>query len=152
MQALARARQRREEAVTAQAERLQAEQARTILNGERAKEHGLVEKSAGESGAAGTLRNKWVAFLQSEVGKSVAARLLAGGGAPTVEEAKQFSTWVYSTRQKWSRVGRTGVGDSMGLRQLPYMLAKFVFPMMKYEGYIGLTMAQAAAKNAEFCY
>ena len=29
----------------------------------------------------------------------------------------------------------------MGLRQLPYMLAKFVFPLMKYDGYVGLTVA-----------
>ena len=42
MEALARARQRREEAVKAQAERLQAETARTQRNAERAKEHGLV--------------------------------------------------------------------------------------------------------------
>merc|ERR1711924_468751 len=39
----------------------------------------------------------------------------------------------------------------MGLRQIPYMLAKFVFPLMKYDGYVGLTLAQAAVKNAEFC-
>ena len=94
MEALARARKRRDEAVKAQAERLQAEQARTMLNAERAKEHGLVEKTAGESGAAGKLRNKWVAFLHSDAGKSVEARL-AAGGAPTADEAKQFSTWVY---------------------------------------------------------
>ena len=38
----------------------------------------------------------------------------------------------------------------MGLRQLPYILAKLVFPLMKYEGYVGLTVAQADAKNGEF--
>ena len=30
------------------------------------------------------------------------------------------------------------------------MLAKYVFPLMKYEGYVGLTVAQAGAKNDEF--
>ena len=90
-----------------------------------------------------------MSFLESNNGKEIAARL-ATGGAPTVEDAKAFTTWVYSTRKYWSRVGRVGTGDSMGLRQIPYMLAKFVFPLMKYEGYVGLTIAQADAKNAEF--
>ena len=53
-----------------------------------------MEKTAGESGAAGYLRNKWVRWLASEHGGQVAARLEAEGGAPTVEEAnKLFSTW-----------------------------------------------------------
>ena len=92
----------------AQAEKLAADAARTLHNAERAKEHGLVEKTAGESGAAGFLRNKWVAFLESLNGKDIAARL-AVGGAPTVDEAKAFSSWAYSTRDRWSRVGRVGV-------------------------------------------
>ena len=65
----------------AQAEKLAADAARTLHNAERAKEHGLVEKTAGESGAAGFLRNKWVAFLESLNGKDIAARLAVGGGA-----------------------------------------------------------------------
>ena len=65
---------RRAEAVAAQEARLAAEEARTLHNAERAKEHGLVEKTAGESGAAGRLRNKWVAFLQTSVGKEIARR------------------------------------------------------------------------------
>ena len=150
-EALARAKRLRAEAVEAQAARLAADKARTLQNAERAKEHGLVEKTAGESGIAGSVRNKWVDFLASELGADIAARL-AAGGAPTVQDAKDFSSWVYSTRKYWSRVGRTGIGDSMGLRQIPYMLAKFVFPLMKYDGYIGLTIAQAAAKNGEFCH
>ena len=124
-EALARAKRLRAEAVEAQAARLAADKERTLRNAERAKEHGLVEKSAGESGIAGSLRNKWVAFLASDLGAEVAARL-AAGGAPTVQDAKDFASWAYSTRKYWSRVGRIGMGDSMGLRQLPYMLAKFV--------------------------
>ena len=63
MQALARAKQRREErAVEAQSARLEADTARTLRNSERAKEHGMVEKSAGES-SAGSLQKKWMTFL-----------------------------------------------------------------------------------------
>ena len=58
-----------------------------------------MEKTAGQSGGAGRLRNKWIAFLQTSVGKEIAARLATS--APTVEDAKAFSTWVYSTRQRW---------------------------------------------------
>ena len=32
---------------------------------------------------------------------------------------------------------------------LPYMLAKFVFPLMQYEGWRGLTNAQAQQKNEQ---
>ena len=55
--ALARAKQKREAAVAAQAERVEAEQAAIKLANERARERGLVEKTAGESGAAGNLCN-----------------------------------------------------------------------------------------------
>ena len=72
----------------------------------------MVEKTAGESGIAGCLHRRWLAFLESTTGKPIAARL-AEGGAPTVAEAKDFSTWLYSTRERWSRVGRVGVSDSL---------------------------------------
>ena len=42
-----------------------------------------------------------------------------------------------------------GGGDSYGALQIPYMLAKFVFPLMKYEGYVGLTMAVGAGEGEE---
>ena len=149
MEARARAEKRRKEAVAAQGARVAAAAERTRVNGERAKEHGLVEKTAGESGMAGCLHRRWQKWLESESGKVVATRL-ASGGSPSVDDAKAFSTWLYSSRERWSRVGRAGVGDSMGLRQVPYMLAKYVFTLMKYEGYVGLTKAEADAKNAEF--
>ena len=122
MEALARAKRLRTEALPAQAARLGEGTARTVRNAERAKKHGMVEKSAGESGVAGNLKQKWLTFLESPSGKEIAARL-AIGGVPVVDDAKAFSSWVYSTRQVWSRVGRAGCSDSMGLRQIPYMLA-----------------------------
>ena len=56
MEALARAKRLRTEALTAQAARLGEGTARTVRNAERAKKHGMVEKSAGESGVAGNLK------------------------------------------------------------------------------------------------
>ena len=52
MEALARAKRLRTEALPAQAARLGEGTARTARNAERAKKHGMVEKSAGESGSA----------------------------------------------------------------------------------------------------
>ena len=60
---------------------------------QREVENGLVEKTVGESGQAGLLRNKWVRWLDSAHGAQVKARLAADGGAPTGEEVKLFSTW-----------------------------------------------------------
>ena len=150
--ALARATMRRVEAVAAQAKRMTAEKAAVAKAHEDAKQDGLVEKTAGESGNAGWLRNKWVKFLASPSGVDVASRLAAERVAPTVEEAKLFSTWTYETRQKYSPVGAQGGGDSYGALQIPHMLAKFVFPLMKYEGFIGLTIAEAQAQNQIYCH
>lgn len=118
----------------------------------RAAENGMVEKTAGESGQAGVLRNKWIKWLDSAHGAEVKARLAAEGGAPTVEEAKLFSTWVYSTRQMYAPNGAKGCSDAYGLLQIPYMLAKLVFPLMKYDGFVGLTLAEAKAKNQAYVH
>ena len=69
--ALARAKQRREEAMAEQQARLSSEAAEIAKNAERAKEHGTVEKTAGESGAAGNLQRKWKKWLQSPHGLPV---------------------------------------------------------------------------------
>ena len=116
---------------------------------QRAQQNGLVEKTAGESGAAGKLRNKWKRWLNSSHGQAAATRLTCGG-CPTVEEAKLFATWVYQVREKYSPVGQKGGGDSYGLLQIPYMLGKYVFPLMQYEGWTGITVAEAKVKNKPY--
>ena len=97
--ALARARQRREEAVAEQQRLVTAEAAEILAANERARANGLVEKTAGESGQVGVLHRKWLKWLESEHGKGVAGRLAAEGGGPTVDDAKLFATWVHQTRQ-----------------------------------------------------
>ncbi|MDC0525511.1 hypothetical protein OAO87_00835 [bacterium] len=84
--ASARKAERREAAVAAQAARTTAEKAH-----EEAKAHGLVEKTAGESGAAGVLRNKWAKWLGSEHGGDVAARLAAEGGGMRTDRGRSQS-------------------------------------------------------------
>ena len=64
---------------------------------------------------------------------------------------KRFSTYTYEHRESYSCVGRKGGGDLYGELQIPYMLGKFVFPLMGYEGWVGLSLAEVKAKNAPFC-
>ena len=75
MDALARAKQLRADAVEAQSARLAADAARTEHNAERAKEYGLVEKTAGESGT----------FTQGELLKSS-----SGGGCRLAPPARRY--------------------------------------------------------------
>ena len=115
---------------------------------ERAKEHGLVAKTAGQSGQAGVLQRKWQRWLEGD-GCFVADRI-AAGGTPDLEDMKRFSTWVYSAagRERFSCAGRKGCGDAYGDLQIPYMLGKFVFPRLGYNGWAGLSVAEAQTKNA----
>ena len=91
----------KEKRAAKQREKEAAEAAKIQLVLQRAEENGKVEKTAGESGAAGKLRNKWKRWLASGHGAEVAARL-ATSRSPTIEDAKLFSTWVYTTREKFS--------------------------------------------------
>ena len=100
----------------------------------RAETHGAVEKTVGDSGVVGTLRRKWERWLLTEHGRAVAERLKSGG-SPTIEEVKRFSSYTYCNREVYSCVGREGCGDSYGLLQIPYMLAK--------QGYISRAASRA---------
>ena len=56
-------------------------------------------------------------------------------------------TYAFCTRDLVSAIGREGLGDSFEL-QIRYMLAKFVFPALKYNGWTGLN-AHELHKKAE---
>ena len=112
----------------------------------RAEEVGMVEKTAGQSGVAGSMQRGWQKWISSALGAQAAARVEAGK-APTLEDMKAFQTYKYLNRETYSSVGRQGCGDEMGSLQIPYMLGKFVFPMMRYKGWTGLSLAEAKAKN-----
>ena len=106
----------------------------------------MVEKTAGQSGVAGSMQRGWQKWISSALGAQAAAHVEAGK-APTLEDMKAFQTYKYLNRETYSSVGRQGCGDEMGSLQIPYMLGKFVFPMMRYKGWTGLSLAEAKAKN-----
>ena len=115
----------------------------------RAEEVGMVEKTAGESGVAGSLQRAWQKWISSALGAQAAA-LVEAGEAPTLADMKAFQTYKYLNRETYSSVGRQGCGDSLGSLQIPYMLGKYVFPMMGYKGWTGLSLAEAKANNKPF--
>ena len=141
--ALARAARAQLQALQPTVEQQQAEIDRVQL---RASECGMVEKTAGKSGVAGMIQRGWKKWITSPLGAQAAARVEAGE-APTLADMKAFQTHKYLHRETHSSVGRQGCGDSVGSLQIPYMLGKFVFPLMGYKGWTGLSLAEAKAKN-----
>ena len=141
--AQARAARERAEASLPTVEQQQAEIERTQR---RTEEHGQVEKTAGQSGVVGVVMRAWEEWINSPLGAR-AAQHVAAHGAPTLEHMKAFQTYKYLNRKTYSSAGRKGCGDSVGLLHIPYMLGRFVFPLMGYTGWSGLTLAQAKEKN-----
>ena len=141
--AVARAARAQVQALRPTAEQQQAEIEAVQL---RALECGMVEKTAGKSGVAGTMQRGWTKWIKSPLGARAAARV-AAGESPVLEDMKAYQTYKYLNRETYSSVGRQGCGDSMGELQIPYMLGKFVFPLMGYAGWTGLSVAEAKAKN-----
>ena len=84
--------------------------------GKRAKESGQVEKTAGESGVAGTLRNKFVKWLESVHGKGVQKRLEDEGGAPI-----RYSLNLY-TKRHCSSPGLLSLSDTSHPTHSSYLI------------------------------
>ena len=141
--AVARAARAQVQALRPTAEQQQAEIERVQ---QRALEFGMVEKTAGKSGVAGSMQRGWKKWMKSPLGAQAAARVTAGE-SPVLEDMKAYQTYKYLNRETYSSVGRQGCGDSVGSLQIPYMLGKFVFPLMGYAGWTGLSLAEAKAKN-----
>ena len=86
-----------------------------------------------QSAQAKVLERKWLRFLLVH-GEEYEFVARAG---PTVELVEHFVTYAFCTRDLVSAIGREGLGDSFEL-QIRYMLAKFVFVALKYNGWEGL--------------
>ena len=80
------------------------------------------------------LERKWLRFLLVH-GDEIGFEKSAG---PTVEQVQRFTTYCFCTRDVVSAIGREGMGDYYEL-QIRYMLAKFVFVSLKYNGWTKLS-------------
>ena len=85
-------------------------------------------------GVAGRLRRQWLRWL-TEHGEAYEYDATVG---PTVEHVLHFQTHGFKTRQNYSSLQLDGLGDSWGELAVPYLLAKFVFTVLKYPGWVGL--------------
>ena len=116
------------------------------------KEAAEAERLAFETGGASAktsmpilaLMNKWETFVNVHGGA------YGFEGAPTVDLAVHFVTHGFKERQNYSPTGAMGMSDSWGERVVPYLLAKFVFPMMKYPGWVGLGIHALAEKQKSY--
>ena len=86
-----------------------------------------------QSAQAKVLERKWLRFLLVH-GEAFKFDARVG---PTVELVKHFVAYAFCTRDTVSAIGREGLGDSFEL-QIRYMLAKFVFVALTYNGWTGL--------------
>ena len=87
------------------------------------------------------VRRKWLRFLDAH-GEAYGFDKDVG---PTLELAKHFTTCCYETRDYESSLGHKGTGDSFEL-QLRYFLAKTMFPMLGYPGWVGLSESALSEK------
>ena len=111
--AVARAARAQVQALRPTAEQQQAEIERVQ---QRALEFGMVEKTAGKSGVAGSMQRGWKKWMKSPLGAQAAARVTAGE-SPVLEDMKAYQTYKYLNRETYSSVGRQGCGDSVGSLQ-----------------------------------
>ena len=96
-----------------------------------------------QSAQAKVLERKWLRFLLVH-GETYKFDARVG---PSVELVEHFVAYAFCTRDSVSAIGREGLGDSFEL-QIRYMLAKFVFVALKYNGWEGLN-AHALHEKAE---
>lgn len=97
--------------------------------------------------AVSSLANKWTEWMDThghEYGYEV-------GAAPTLEQARRFQTHGYYERSiEYSSVGAEGMGDSWGRLAVPYLLPRYVFPYLQFEGWVGLGVAERNEKVRPF--
>jgi hypothetical protein len=97
------------------------------------------ERAAGVSGdsvkysaACKVVENRWFRFL-AVYGDKLGYE---EGSSPSLELVRKFVVYTFKTRTYKSSKGKKGLGDSAEL-SMRYLLAKFVFPKLLYDGWAG---------------
>ena len=89
--------------------------------------------------------NRWRVFLD-RYGEAAGFK---EGDSPSIELVELFVTYSFKCRMRSSTSGKEGRGDSVDLHNR-YLLAKFVFPYLGYEGWVGLSRAQLVEKSKPY--
>ena len=91
--------------------------------------------------AAQVVKKRWLLFL--------GVQGYADSMQPTKEMVEEFTTFMFTTRQRRSKVGRTGLGDGAPLLAR-YTLAHKVFVELDYKGWSGLSRSDMKVKAQPF--
>lgn len=127
---------RRAAELQAQREKAAAAQKAAEAHGKDAKTEEVIRYIAAKFGA-------WLEVHGEAAGYDAAL-------GPTVLVAKDFAAHCFVNRERYSTVGNVGMGEAFGMKQLPYMLAKFAFPKLRLVGWVGLDEEALETKAAPF--
>ena len=116
-----------------------AEALRPARRGRRGRATGCTRRCAAEDCRSraepdATLVVRWSAFLEvhgDEYGFDESI-------GPTVDLAVTFQTHGYHERLTFSTTEESGMGDSWGKLAVPYLLPRYVFPLMEHAGWTDL--------------
>ena len=110
-----------------------------LLRNEAAEAERLADKNgtpANTSQAVASLERRWRDFLELH-GDAYGYNEADG---PTIEHAVHFQTIGFHHRvYGFSTTGEEGMSDSWGMLAVPYLLAKYMFPIVGHAGWTGLT-------------
>ena len=131
----------------------EAEQARQAALEEERQRAAAAQKAAAEHGVDPKTKRqikycagKLAAWLELH-GKAAGYDAAVG---PTVAVMKAFSSHCFSNRKCYSTLGNLGMGASFGALQLPYLVPKYGFPLLRMPGWVGLDEEALETKAAPF--
>ena len=131
----------------------EAEQARQAALEEERQRAAAAQQAAAEKGIDPKTKRqikycagKFAAWL--EVHGAAAGYDSAMG--PTVKVLKAFSSHCFSNRKYYSTLGNLGMGRSFGALQLPYLVPKYGFPLLKLPGWVDLEEEALETNAAPF--
>ena len=93
---------------------------------------GVSGDSVKYSAACKVVENRWFRFL-AVYGEKLGYE---EGMSPSLELVRKFVVYTFKTRTYQSSKGKKGLGDSAEL-SMRYLLAKYVFPKLLYDGWAG---------------
>jgi len=118
-----------------------SEEIREMLRASKECAEGEAGDSVKYEQAAQVVKKRWLLFL--------GVRGYADSMQPTKEMVEEFTTFMFTTRQRRSKVGRTGLGDGAPLLAR-YTLAHKVFVELDYKGWSGLSRSDMKVKAQPF--
>ena len=122
---------------------LEEERKRAAIAHKGAAEQGMDPKTKCIVKYLGEKYSAWVELHGAAAGLDAAV-------GPTVELLKEFSSHCFSNRKNYSVLGNSWMGASFGALQVPYLLPKYGFPLLRIPGWVGLDNEALDTKAAPY--